>query len=84
MGSGGEASDLLTGIGVMDVAVGGFGEGDEGEGDGDGDQEGNGKGRPKLTAEEKKAIKDEIKEAMVAAAQAAGAGKIPAGVARLN
>jgi len=31
LGSGGEASDLLTGIGVMDVAVGGFGEGDEGE-----------------------------------------------------
>ena len=59
------------------------GEGDDGNGDGDGDQEGNGKGRPKLTAEEKKAIKDEIKEAMVAAAQAAGAGKIPAGVARL-
>jgi hypothetical protein len=26
-----EASDLLTGNGVMDVAVGGFGEGDEGE-----------------------------------------------------
>ena len=59
------------------------GEGDDGNGDGDGDQEGNGKGRPKLTAEEKATIKDEIKEAMVAAAQEAGAGKIPAGVARL-
>ena len=59
------------------------GEGDDGDGDGeDGDKEGKG-GRPKLTAEEKKAIKDEIKEAMVAAAQAAGAGKIPAGVQRL-
>ena len=59
------------------------------DGDGDGDSDGevgdenNGKGRPKLTAEEKKAIRDEIKEAMVAAAQAAGAGKMPAGVARL-
>ena len=30
-GRGIEASDLLTGMGVMDVAVGGFGEGDEGE-----------------------------------------------------
>jgi predicted metal-dependent peptidase len=36
-----------------------------------------------LSAEEKKKIRDEIKEAMVAAAQAAGAGKIPAGVARM-
>ena len=58
----------------------------EGEGDGeseDGDKEGKGKGRPKLTAEEKKAIKDEIKEAMVAAAQAAGAGRVPGAVARM-
>jgi hypothetical protein len=61
----------------------------DGEGDGDGDQDGDGdgdkegKGRPKLTAEEKKAIKDEIKEAMVAAAQAAGAGRVPAGVQRM-
>jgi predicted metal-dependent peptidase len=42
-----------------------------------------GKGPPKLTAEEKKQIRDEIKEAMVAAAQAAGAGRVPAGVARM-
>jgi predicted metal-dependent peptidase len=56
---------------------------DGNDGDGDGDQEGNEKGRPRLTAEEKKAIKDEIKEAMVAAAQAAGAGRVPAGISRL-
>lgn len=56
-------------------------DGDEGEGGDDGD-EGEGK-RPRLTAEERKKIRDEIKEAMVAAAQAAGAGKVPAGVARL-
>ena len=58
----------------------------DGEGDEDGDGEGDGKdgtGRPKLSAEEKKKIRDEIKEAMVAAAQAAGAGRIPAGVARM-
>jgi predicted metal-dependent peptidase len=57
----------------------------DGEGDGDGDeQDGDGKSkRPKLTAEEKKQIRDEIKEAMVAAAQSAGAGKVPAGVARM-
>jgi predicted metal-dependent peptidase len=57
---------------------------DEGQGDGeDGDQEGKGKGRPRLTAEEKKQIRDEIKEAMVAAAQAAGAGRVPGAVARM-
>ncbi len=60
------------------------GEGD-GEGDGDGDEgkESKGKGRPKLSAEEKKRIRDEIKEAVVAAAQSAGAGKVPAGIARM-
>jgi predicted metal-dependent peptidase len=57
----------------------------DGEGDdGDGDDGNDGKGkRPKLTPEERKAIRDEIKEAMVAAAQSAGAGRVPAGVARL-
>ena len=56
------------------------GEGD-GEGDGDGDKDG--KGRPRLSAEERKKIRDEIKEAVVAAAQSAGAGRVPAGIARL-
>ena len=56
----------------------------DGDGDGDGDQEGEGSGRPKLTAEEKQAIKDEIKEAMLAAAATVdGAGNLPAGVKRL-
>lgn len=41
------------------------------------------KGRPKLTPEERKAIRDEIKEAMIAAAQSAGAGRVPAGIKRL-
>jgi predicted metal-dependent peptidase len=56
----------------------------DGEGDGDGDQDGEGSGRPRLTAEEKQAIKDEIKEAMLAAAATVdGAGNLPAGVKRL-
>jgi len=56
----------------------------DGEGDGDGDEEGEGKGRPKLSAEDKQAIKDEIKEAMLAAAATVdGAGNLPAGVKRL-
>ena len=59
-------------------------DGEESEGgDGEDGPEGTGKGRPRLTAEEKKQIRDEIKEAMVSAAQSAGAGKIPAGVARM-
>jgi predicted metal-dependent peptidase len=56
----------------------------DGDGDGDGDQDNkDGKGRPRLTAEEKKKIRDEIKEAVVAAAQAAGAGRVPSGIARM-
>jgi len=58
-------------------------KGEEGEGGNEGDEEGKGKGRPKLTAEEKKAIRDEMKEAIVAAAQAAGAGRVPAGIQRM-
>ena len=61
-------------------------DGDQ-EGSGSGDDEDGGnrgsKGRPRLTAEEKKAIRDEIKEAMVAAAQSAGAGKVPEGIQRM-
>ncbi len=48
----------------------------------DGNDDGQGKG-PTLTPEERKAIRDEIKEAMVAAAQSAGSDKIPAGIRRL-
>ena len=63
------------------------GEGDEEEdgGDGgDGGDEKEGKGRPKLTPEERQQIKDEIKEAMLAAAATVdGAGNLPAGVKRL-
>jgi predicted metal-dependent peptidase len=60
------------------------GEGDSDGDGGDSDGEGKGKGRPKLTAEERQAIKDEIKEAMLAAAATVdGAGNLPAGVKRL-
>ena len=58
-------------------------DGDEGEDDGDGDKEGKG-GRPgKMTAEEKKALRDEIREAVLQAAEAAGAGNLPLGVKRM-
>jgi predicted metal-dependent peptidase len=57
------------------------GEGQEGEGEGDGDKPGN--SRPKLSESEKKEIRDEIKEAVLAAAQASGAGNLPGGVKRM-
>jgi predicted metal-dependent peptidase len=59
--------------------------GDKGStpGNGDSDKEGKGKGRPKLSEEEKKQIRDEIKEAVMAAAQTCQAGQLPAGVKRM-
>lgn len=54
----------------------------DGKGEGDSDKDGKG-GRPKLTDEEKKEIRDEIKQAVLTAAQAAGAGNVPNGVKRL-
>lgn len=57
------------------------GEGDDGDGnEGDGDT---GNGRPRLTAEEKKQIRDEIKEAVLGAAEAAGAGNVPGNIKRM-
>ena len=61
----------------------------DGNGDGDGseddeDKDGKGRGRPKISKEERQKIKDEIKEAVLAAAAASdGAGNLPAGVRRL-
>jgi predicted metal-dependent peptidase len=55
----------------------GSGPGQEGEGDKQG------KGKPTMSKEEAQAIKDEIKEAMIQSAAAAGAGKVPAGIQRL-
>jgi predicted metal-dependent peptidase len=61
------------------------GDGDQdGDGDKDGKGDGEGKGRPKLSEADKQAIRDEIKEAVLAAAAASdGAGNLPAGVKRL-
>jgi len=58
--------------------------GGDGGGDEDGEEcEGEGNGRPKLTEAEKKQIRDEIKEAVLSAAQTCGAGNLPSGVKRL-
>jgi predicted metal-dependent peptidase len=57
---------------------------EQGEGSGKGgDQDGEGQGRPVLSEAEKQQIRDEIKEAVLAAAQTTGAGNLPAGVKRL-
>ena len=60
----------------------------DGEGNSDSDEDGDekdGRGKkPKLSAEERQKIRDEIKEAVMAAAAASdGAGNLPAGVKRL-
>jgi len=54
----------------------------DGKGGKDGDKEGKGRPDP-LTEEERQKIRDEIKEAVLSAAQAAGAGNLPAGVKRI-
>jgi len=57
---------------------------EDGQGSGEGDEkDGKGGGRPTISKEDAQRIRDEIKEAMVQSASAAGAGKVPAGIQRL-
>ena len=61
-------------------------DGEDGNGSGDEDGEDGdekGKGRPRLSAEERAKVRDEIKEAMLSAAQTCEAGNLPLGVKRL-
>jgi predicted metal-dependent peptidase len=80
-----EKADKISLSDLMDKLIDEHLDGDgDGDSDGDDDQEGKGKGRPKLSDADRQAIRDEIKEAMLAAAATAdGAGNIPAGVKRL-
>ena len=72
--------DLLKELG--DVLDEHLKEGDgQGEGDKD-DKDGKGK-RPGMSKEEAQQIRDEIKEAMIQSAAAAGAGKVPAAIQRM-
>lgn len=60
------------------------GSGDDGDGEGKNDDRSHSGGlRPQLTEEEKKQIRDEIKDAVLQAAQTAGAGNLPSGVKRM-
>ena len=73
--------DLLKQLGdLLDEHINedGSAPGNEGEG---GDKQG--KGMPGMTKEEAQQIRDEIKEAMIQSAAAAGAGKVPAGIQRM-
>jgi len=75
-----DISDLIDKM--LDEHLDGEGTG-EGTGE-EGDGKESGKGRPKLSAEDRQKIKDEIKEAVLAAAAASdGAGNLPAGVKRI-
>jgi predicted metal-dependent peptidase len=55
----------------------------DGDGDGDGSGQGKGSGRPKMSQEEKDRIRQEVKQAIINAAQSAEAGTLPLGVERL-
>jgi predicted metal-dependent peptidase len=74
---------------TLDVHLDVEGEGDgksSASGDGDGDQEGNGKGKgkkPTISKDDAKAISDELKNAVIQAAQSVGAGNVPAEIARM-
>lgn len=57
------------------------GDGDE-DSEGDGDKDGKGK-RPKMSDEERERVRQEVKQAIIAAAQSAEAGTLPKGVERL-
>ena len=58
------------------------GDGDDSE-DGDGNENRKGKGRPRLSDAEREEIRQEMKQAILNAAQQAEAGSMPAGVERL-
>jgi predicted metal-dependent peptidase len=59
------------------------GDGEDADSDSDGNKQGKGKGRPKLSDEEKERIRQEVKQAIINAAQSAEAGQLPLGVERL-
>ena len=71
---------------ILDEHLNEDGDGDEeGESKGSGKEDGNDErpGKPKFTKEERKQIKDELKDAVLQAAQAAGADNLPADINRM-
>ena len=68
---------------LLDQMIDDHMDGDEGEGEGEGDSNKKAKGRPKLSPEERERIRQEVKQAIINAAQSAEAGSLPKGVERL-
>ena len=62
---------------LIDDHMDGEGDGEEGEGNS------KGKGRPKMSPEERERMRQEVKQAIINAAQSAEAGQLPLGVERL-
>jgi len=80
--------DFLDQLGEMlDEHLDGLGDSADGEGDAGEEKDSKGnkvsKKKPKFSKEEMRKIKDEVKESMLSAAQAAGAGNTPAEVQRM-
>lgn len=75
--------DLLKEVGdVLDEHINEDGDSGEGE-SGKKDKKEGKDGKPRMSKEEAQAIRDEIKEAMIQSAAAAGAGKTPAAIQRM-
>ena len=75
---------------TLDVHLDVEGEGEDGKpcagGSGDGDEDGDGKGKgkkPTISKDDARAISDELKNAVIQAAQSAGAGNVPAEIQRI-
>jgi predicted metal-dependent peptidase len=77
---------------LLDEHLDGDSDSGDGDEDGDGQQRSHaggkpgdkdGQGRPKVSKEEQKEIRDELREAILAAANAVGAGNLPGGVKRM-
>lgn len=54
-----------------------------GDGNGDGSEDGKNKGKPTISKEDAKAISDEMKNAIIQAAQSVGAGNLPGDIKRM-
>ena len=68
---------------LLDQMIDDHMDGDEGENEGEGNNNKKAKGRPKLSPEERERIRQEVKQAIINAAQSAEAGSLPKGVERL-
>ena len=75
---------------TLDVHLDVEGEGEDGKpnagGSGDNEEDGDGKGKgkkPTISKDDAKAISDELKNAVIQAAQSVGAGNVPAEIARM-